>query len=144
MVLTFDTVRPDKDILDELRNAGLRPTRQRLALARQLLRDKKRHVTAESLYALVTEAGVNISLATIYNNLHQFTNAGLLREVVLDSGVTYFDTNITNHHHLYYESEGRLEDIDPDVYAQSGTPNLPEGTRVVRVDVVIRVEKNEE
>jgi len=136
-----DPVRPYTDVLGMLRDAGLRPTRQRLGLARLLLSGEGRHVTAEALHVLATGAGIKVSLATVYNNLHQFTSAGLLREVVVDSGITYFDTNTTDHHHIYFESEGKLEDLGDDFVIQTKLPKLPEGTRVKRVDVVIRVEK---
>jgi len=136
------TVRPYTDVLGRLRDAGLRPTRQRLALARLLLSGGGRHVTAEALHASAISAGIKVSLATVYNNLHQFTTAGLLREVVVDSGITYFDTNTTEHHHMYYESEGLLEDAGSDFVIETKLPELPEGVRVKCVDVVIRVERD--
>ena len=85
--------RPFRDALQRLKAAGLRPTRQRLALTRILFENGHRHVTAETLHAEAKTAGVDVSLATIYNTLHQFTTVGLLREVVIDTGKAYFDTN---------------------------------------------------
>jgi Fur family iron response transcriptional regulator len=117
----------------------LRPTRQRLALAKLLFDGCNRHVTAEKLHDEALDNRVRVSLATVYNTLHQFTDAGLLREVVVDSGCSYFDTNTTEHHHLFDEGSGDLCDIDAGAIAVTGMPELPEGTRVERVDVVVRV-----
>src|SRR5579871_2144950 len=98
-------------VLERLRGAGLRPTRQRLALARLLYDGRDRHVAAEELHAEALAAKVRVSLATVYNTLHQFTEAGLLREIVVAGGRSYFDTNISEHHHFFFEDSGRLEDI---------------------------------
>jgi Fur family iron response transcriptional regulator len=132
--------RPFSQVLLRLRTSGLRPTRQRLALAK-LLYDHEtcRHVTAEALHDEAHEAGARVSLATVYNTLHQFTTAGLLREIVVDSGRTFFDTNIIDHHHFFYEKDGRLEDIAVDTLSLSCLPEPPQGTKVARVDIIIRV-----
>src|SRR3546814_13718253 len=106
--------RPYSALVQRLKAAGLRPTRQRLALAKLLFEAPggcDRHMTAEQLHAEAVADNVRVSLATIYNSLHQFTEAGLLREVVVESGRSYFDTNVTDHHHFYYEGSGRLQDI---------------------------------
>src|ERR1700680_4045192 len=95
---------------ERLRKAGLRPTRQRLALAQLLFASGNRHVTAESLHEEAAGAGVPVSLATVYNTMHQFTAAGLLRQVTVDGSRTYFDTNIGEHHHFYCEDDGTLLD----------------------------------
>lgn len=92
--------------LERLRAAGLRPTRQRLALAKLLLGNGDRHVTAEQLYIEAAAAAMPVSLATVYNTLHQFTEAGLLREVVVEPGRSYFDTNIADHHHFFCSRTG--------------------------------------
>ncbi|MEC8198851.1 MAG: transcriptional repressor, partial [Pseudomonadota bacterium] len=92
-------IRPYARVLDRLKSAGLRPTRQRLALAELLLQENDRHVTAEQLHSEAIDAEIKVSLATVYNTLHQFTRAKLLREVVVESGRAYFDTNTSNHHH---------------------------------------------
>lgn len=131
--------RPYAQALNRLRNAELRPTRQRLALCKLLFDGCDRHVTAETLHSEAVSADVRVSLATIYNTLHQFTAAGLLREVVVDSGKTYFDTNTSEHHHFYLEDEGQLVDIDGDEISVSGLPTPPGGGKVARVDVVVRV-----
>jgi Fur family iron response transcriptional regulator len=124
-----------------LRNAGLRPTRQRLELAGLLFSDVDRHLTAENLHAEAQKSGIKVSLATVYNTLHQFTEAGLLRQVVVDAARSYFDTNIGDHQHFYCEDEHRLIDIPGDSIAVAGVPAPPKGTQIERVDVVIRVRR---
>jgi len=131
--------RPYAEALTRLRSAELRPTRQRLALCKLLFDAGDRHVTAEALHSDALAADVRVSLATIYNTLHQFTEAGLLREVVVESGKTYFDTNTSNHHHFYLEDEARLMDICGDSVVVQGLPDAPDGTDISRVDVVVRV-----
>ena len=127
------------DLEKKLRDAQLRPTKQRLALAQLLFSDGNRHITAERLHRDAMEAGVAISLATIYNNLHQFTTAGLLREVVVASSRSYFDTNVTPHHHFFHEQTGMLEDIAKTDLKVDNIPQLPEGTEISSVDVIVRV-----
>lgn len=127
------------DTIERLKVAGLRPTRQRLALARLLFGAGDRHLTAEQLHAEVLGARLRVSLATVYNTLHQFTEAGLLREVVVEPGRSYFDTNVSDHHHFFFEGSGELEDIPGDRIRLAELPNPPKGTRVSRVDVVVRL-----
>lgn len=128
------------DFEARLRDAGLRPTRQRLALARLLFSGAScRHVSAEQLHAEALAAGAAVSLATVYNTLHQFTEAGLLNEVVVEQGRSYFDTNTAAHHHFYFVAEGRLEDIPADAITLARTPTPPPGGRITRVDIVLRV-----
>jgi Fur family transcriptional regulator, iron response regulator len=134
--------RPYTDAIDRLKEAGLRPTRQRLALVRLLLDGGDRHVTAEQLHEEADKAGIHVALATVYNTLNQFTEAGLLREVVVDSGRSYFDTNVTDHHHFFFEESGSLQDIPGDKVRVSEVPDAPEGTQVRRVDVIVRVGKS--
>ena len=131
--------RPFTLTLERLREVGLRPTRQRLALSKLLFENGDRHVTAEQLHAQAMDTGVRVSLATIYNTLHQFTEAGLLREVVVEPGRSYFDTNTTDHHHFFLEESGELEDIDGDELTVSGLPDAPQGTHIDRIDVVVRL-----
>ena len=137
--LVMNIVRPYTQIDELLRLAKLRPTRQRLALAKLLFGSGDRHVTAEQLHADIIAADIKLSLATVYNNLHQFTNADLLRKVVVDSSRSYFDTNTTNHYHFFHEATGELEDIPVDDLVLGALPKLPENTSVKRVDVIIRV-----
>lgn len=129
------------DALQRLRGAGLRLTRQRLALAQLLFEPGDHHVTAESLFEQAQSAGVKVSLATVYNTLHQFTSAGMLREVVVNSACTYFDTNVTDHHHFFFEDHKALIDIDGANVDIRGLPETPDGARVSRVDVIIRLAK---
>jgi Fur family iron response transcriptional regulator len=134
---------PPATILSRLRGAGLRPTRQRLALARLLFDAADRHVTAEQLHGEATAAAIRVSLATVYNTLHQFTSAGLLREVVVEPGRSYFDTNIDDHHHFFCESSGLLQDIPGSAVMVGALPSAPAGTEISRVDVIIRVRRKE-
>ena len=131
--------RPYANALELLRTAKLRPTRQRLALTRLLFDKGNRHVTAEQLHGEAQGASVRVSLATVYNTLHQFVGAGLLREVVVDPGRSYFDTNVGNHHHFYFEDSGRLQDIPGERVGVAELPPPPAGTSIRRVDVIIRV-----
>ena len=125
--------------LQQLNMAGLRPTKQRLALAKLLFENGDRHVTAEQLHIEADAARVVVSLATIYNTLHQFTRTGLLREVVVEQGRSYFDTNTTEHHHFFNESTGELVDIPTSPVLVANLPAPPDGTRVARIDVVVRL-----
>lgn len=127
--------------LDRLRAAGLRPTRQRVALAALLFDSHPhgRHVTAELLYDEARRRGAKVSLATVYNTLHQFTEAGLLRELVIDPGTSHFDTNMGDHHHLYFEDSGELRDVAAGGIEIRGLPAPPRGAEVASVDVVVRL-----
>ncbi len=131
--------RPYRALIERLKAVGLRPTRQRLALARLLHEGGNRHLSAEQLHEEARAAKVRVSLATVYNALHQFTAAGLLREIVVEPGCSYFDTNVEDHHHFYYEDSGRLEDIPGEEVRLARLPKPPKGTRLSRVDVIIRV-----
>ena len=128
-------------VVDRLRRVGLRPTRQRVELAGILFKGQDRHVTAESLHEDVTGLGLKISLATVYNTLHQFTHAGLLRQVVVDAARGYFDTNTGDHQHFFLEDDGTLIDIPGQDISVSGVPVPPAGMTVDRVDVVVRVKR---
>lgn len=127
------------EVAHRLRRAGLRPTRQRLVLGSLLFGGPDRHVTAEGLHAEAVAAGERVSLATVYNALHQFRHAGLLREIAIDGSKAYFDTNTSNHNHFLIESEGRLIDIPHDAVRFGRLPEPPEGMRVSHVDVVVRL-----
>ncbi len=134
-----------RELIEQLKTAGLRPTRQRLALGRLLYGengDIERHVTAEQLHAEAMSAGVRVSLATVYNTLHQFTEAKLLREVVVEPGRSYFDTNVDDHHHFYFEQSGRLQDIPSEELELKSMPEPPTGGRIRRVDVILRVDED--
>jgi Fur family iron response transcriptional regulator len=135
----MNATRPYRNALDQLRKVGLRPTRQRLALARLLFEKGNRHVTAEQLHGEAVSAEVAVSLATVYNCLHQFTTAGLLSEVVVEPGRSYFDTNVEDHHHFFFEDTGHLLDIDCNSLAVGDLPSPPDGMSIRRVDVIIRL-----
>jgi Fur family transcriptional regulator, iron response regulator len=135
------STRPFANALELLRAAKLRPTRQRLALSRLLFEKGDRHVTAEQLHGEAASAGIMVSLATVYNALHQFVAAGLLREVVVNPGRSYFDTNTADHHHFFFEDSGRLMDIPSDRISVTNLPQPPQGA-IKRVDVTIRVSKS--
>jgi Fur family iron response transcriptional regulator len=126
-------------IAERLRKAGLRPTRQRVTLGVLLFGGEDRHVSAEMLHAEAISAGEHVSLATVYNTLHQFTGAGLLREVAIEGSKTYFDTNTSDHHHFYFEHDGKLMDIEGDMVSVMSVPEPPEGMQISRVDVLVRL-----
>jgi Fur family transcriptional regulator, iron response regulator len=132
--------RVELSVRDRLRSAGLRPTRQRQALGELLFCGIDRHISAEALHIEARRAGIAVSVATVYNTLNQFTQAGLLREVVVDGARTNFDTNTSNHHHFLFE-DGSLMDIPAGALDVVGMPDAPEGTRVTQVDVLVRVAK---
>ena len=123
--------------------AGLRPTRQRVALAELLFSKGDRHVTAEKLFDEATTAQMPVSLATVYNTLHQFTAAGLLREIAVDGARVYFDTNTSEHHHFLLEDGEELLDISGAV-AVANVPAPPPGLKVARVDVVVRLRRDDD
>ena len=124
-----------------LRQAGLRPTRQRMALAAILFAHGNRHISAESLHAEASIQHVPVSLATIYNTLHQFTEAGLLREVAVDGSKTYFDTNTGEHHHFFVEDDNEVIDIPDGQMGVGRVPEPPPGYALSRVDVVVRLRR---
>lgn len=125
-----------------LGRAGLRPTRQRLALAGLLVGDgQDRHITAESLFAAAVDAGEKVSLATVYNTLRAFCDAGLIQEVMVDGAKSYFDTRVDDHPHFFWEDEGRLTDAPADRLKITGLPDAPKGVEIAKVDVVIRLRR---
>ncbi len=125
-----------------LSRGGLRPTRQRLALAALLVGDgQDRHVTAEWLYDAAASAGERVSLATVYNTLRAFCDAGLVNEVVVDASRSYFDTRLDDHPHFYWEDQQLLTDAPRDQLKITGLPTPPDGTQIARVDLVIRLRK---
>ncbi|ANP37504.1 Fur family transcriptional regulator [Phaeobacter gallaeciensis] len=125
-----------------LGQAGLRPTRQRVALAELLVGDgKHRHVTAESLFEAAKDKGAAVSLATVYNTLRAFCEAGVLQEITVDGSKSYFDTNTHDHPHYYWEQEGRVSDAPSDQLVIQSLPEAPEGMEIASVDVVVRLRK---
>ncbi|WP_018718821.1 iron response transcriptional regulator IrrA [Arhodomonas aquaeolei] len=126
-----------------LRRAGLRATRARLDLATLIFGEGDRHFTAEALHREAGDAAIDVSLATIYNTLNRLAAVGLLQRIVLDSRRTYFDTNTQPHHHLFDEDAGRLEDVPVGAVELNGLPDIPDGTHIESVDIVIRVRRDE-
>lgn len=129
----------NSEIKIKLRNVGLRPTRQRVALAALLFETGDRHVTAEVLHEEAERVSFRVSLATVYNTLNQFTEAGLLREVAVEGSKAYFDTNTSDHHHFFCETNKSLMDIPDDTLKVVGIPPAPAGMSVTRVDVIVRL-----
>jgi Fur family iron response transcriptional regulator len=138
-MLKLSTEPSQGNVAKILRSAGLRPTRQRVALAQLLFAEGDRHVTAETLHEEALARKVPVSLATVYNTLHQFTEAGLLREVAVEGAKTYFDTNTSNHYHFFCEHSGKLMDISTGAIRIEGLPEAPEGMTISRVDVLVRL-----
>ena len=132
---------PVHQLRGKLRKANLRPTRQRVALGWLLFGKGDRHITAETLYEEAVSMKVPVSLATVYNTLHQFTEAGLLKEIAVDGSRTYFDTNVTPHHHFLIEETNALFDIPDGAVTVADLPEAPEGTEIARVDVIVRLRK---
>src|ERR1700688_3315270 len=132
---------PWHDVKAMLRDVGLRPTRQRMELGWLLFGKGNRHITAELLYEEAANAKVPVSLATVYNTLHQFTDVGLLRQVAVEGSKAYFDTNASAHHHFFVEGANELVDIPGAEVIVGKTPTPPEGFEIERVDVVVRLRK---
>lgn len=131
---------PQTRLAADLRAAGLRPTRQRVALAAILFGRGHRHIAAEGLHDEAVAENVPVSLATIYNTLHQFTEAGLLRQVAVEGARTYFDTNVSDHHHFFVEGENRLIDVESPI-SIGNIPAPPPGMELTSVEVVVRVRR---
>ena len=125
-----------------LASVGLRPTRQRLTIAALLVGDgQDRHVTAESLFAATSLSDKKVSLATVYNTLRAFCEAGLMREITVDGSKSYFDTNMTDHPHFYWEDTAELTDAPSDQLTISELPDAPAGAEIAAVDVIIRLRR---
>lgn len=122
-----------------LRAAGLRPTVQRVALAELLFTGCDRHVTAEELHAEAVARDISLSVATVYNTLHQFTDAGLVRVLAIDGLKTWFDTNVADHHHFVVDGTGEILDVEADDLVVSNLPEAPAGMEISHVDVIIRL-----
>ena len=132
---------PVHTLKDRLRDVGLRPTRQRISLGWLLFAKGDRHITAEMLYEEAMRARVPVSLATVYNTLHQFTDVGLLRQLAVDGSKSYFDTNVTDHHHFFVEGDEQLIDMPMEI-AVGELPKAPAGMEIARVDVIVRLRKS--
>lgn len=126
-------------IVNRLQSAGLRATPKRLAIGGLLFDGHDRHVTADDVAAMARKAGVRVSLATVYNTLNQFVTAGLMKRITLDTDRTYFDTNVSDHHHLFFEQNGMLHDIPGDSIRVEGLPEIPSGSTIRSVEVIVRM-----
>jgi len=131
---------PVSDLKDRLRRVGLRPTRQRISLGWLLFAKGDRHITAEMLFEEAMRAKVPVSLATVYNTLHQFTEAGLLRQLAVDGSKSFFDTNTSEHHHFFVEGEEELMDVPAEIHVGE-VPAPPPGMEIARVDVIVRLRR---
>lgn len=131
-----------KSLAERLREVGLRPTRQRIALGNLMFEHGDRHFTAEMLHEEALRDNIPVSLATVYNTLHQFSEAKLIREIAIEGAKTYFDTNTSNHYHYFIESEGRLIDV---LTSEGGpmvtVPEPPEGYEISKIDVLVRLRR---
>jgi Fur family transcriptional regulator, iron response regulator len=129
----------DHSVIEKLRAAGLRPTQQRVALAKLLYGSGDRHICAEELHAETSKIKVQVSLATVYNTLNQLKSVGLLREIAIEGERTYFDTNTSNHFHFFNTENGELMDIGGENVHVTGLPKLPNGKQIDRIDVIVRL-----
>jgi Fur family iron response transcriptional regulator len=122
-----------------LQSAGLRATPKRIAIGGLLFDGLDRHVTADDVAVMAQKSGVRVSLATVYNTLNQFVSAGLMKRITLDTDRTYFDTNVSDHHHLFFEDNGVLHDIPGDSIRVEGLPEIPAGSKISSVEVIVRM-----
>ena len=130
---------PHSYFVEQIRAVGLSPTRQRIALAKLLFQGDNRHVTAEMLHKEAISKKISVSLATVYNTLHQFKQAGMLRDISVNAGQSYFDTNTTKHHHFYFEKDGKLSDIPYGMITLGKLPDVQKGTEIKSVDIVVTI-----
>jgi Fur family transcriptional regulator, iron response regulator len=137
----IQSIKHDRSVETQLRQAELRPTRQRVALANLLFAKGDRHLTAEDLHEEARSARIPVSLATVYNTLHQFTSAGLLRIVAAEGSRTYFDTNVSDHHHFIIEGDNTVFDIEEGRVTVNNLPEPPEGMEIAHVDVIVRLRR---
>jgi len=126
-------------LTERLQSAGLRATPKRIALGKLLFDGQDRHVTADDVAVLARRNGIRVSLATVYNTLNQFVSAGLMKRITPDTDRTYFDTNVSEHHHLFFEQTGALQDIPGDAVRIEGLPQPPSGASVRSVEIIVRM-----
>ena len=141
MIRNFSTYAPSSNydqVIKKLSNKGIRPTKQRMILAKLLFEKGDRHISAEELYTEVQKEDRKISLATIYNTLKQFTNIGLLKELVIDQNKSIYCSNHDSHYHLYIEDEGKIIDI-PQKNIDLNIPELPACLKFHNIDIIVRI-----
>ena len=126
-------------LVNRLQSAGLRAPPKRIAIGGLLFDGQDRHVTADDVAVMARKSGIRVSLATVYNTLNQFVSAGLMKRITLDTDRTYFDTNVSDHHHLFFENNGVLHDIPGDSIRVEGLPEIPAGAKVRSVEVIVRM-----
>ena len=132
-----------KRSLDWVSRAGLRPTKQRIKLAQLLIGDgENKHITAESLFDLVKKNNVGVSLATVYNTLKAFCDVGLINEVMVDGGKSYFDTRLDDHPHFFWEDTGQISDAPSDTLKVNNLPDPPNEYEITKVDIIIRIKRS--
>jgi Fur family iron response transcriptional regulator len=132
---------PWRDVNERLRAVGLRPTKQRTALGWLLFGKGERHLTAEMLFNEAVQANMSVSLATVYNTVNQLSDLGVLRRVSVDGAKTYYDTNLRNHHHFYFEGSHELVDVPNTEVCFEAIPEIPHDHEVVRIDMIIRLRR---
>lgn len=134
-----NNIKYEKIIIDKLRAAGLRPPRQRIVIASLLFRETHRHVTADNLFQDIQLIDQHLSLATIYNTLHHFSEVGLLRRICTSSERVYFDTDTGNHHHFYIMEKDKIIDIPKEETLIQKLPVAPDGYEIASVDIIIHL-----
>ena len=137
-IKTYNPLSDYNKVIKKLNNNGVRPTKQRMVLAKLLFEKGKRHISAEDLFDEVRNEDRKISLATIYNTLKQFTSLGLIREIVVDQNKSLYCTNKESHYHLYIEDENKVIDI-PTKNIDLNIPSIPACLKLHDVDVIVRI-----
>ena len=137
-ISTFDSVSNFNDAINKLKSKGIRPTKQRMILAKLLFENGDRHISAEEIYEELKKEDRKISLATIYNTLKQFTNIGLLKELVIDQNKSIYCSNHDSHYHLYIENEGKIVDI-PQKNIDLNIPQIPACLNFHNIDIIVKI-----
>ena len=128
--------------IEKLRSSGLRPTRQRIQISKVLFdRENTFHFTIQDLSQIIkNEFNEKISLATVYNTIHEFKKKGYLKEISLKGNKTFFDTNISNHHHFYDEDMSQLVDIEDKNISVNYLAKIPSGKKIKSIEVLVKIE----
>ena len=137
-IKVYDPMNIYHQAIKKIESSGIRPTKQRRVLAKILFEKGNRHVSADELFHDVKKEDRKISMATVYNTLKQFTNLGLVREVVVDQNKSLYCTNHKSHYHLYIEDEGKIVDI-PTKNIDLNIPSIPACLQLYNIDVIVRI-----